>query len=591
MKIKPKNSFDPSRRDFLKDSVMASLAAGVTSTQASRLIFSAALANFLTGTPAEASTPTGDNVFVNFFCSGGLIRWVFDCPLSPSTSDVIPSAQINPYIGTQITAGSLAPVYGTVTHSLFNGIQMPSLWGGQIPVFGGGSTAIANLAPNLLMIRGINELFDSHEIQTKNQVLLGTPWSITGLVADAATTPIPACSYGSPLAFASKKGLVNLNIARDWSEPLKSALSAFDSGSLWVENSSAALSNAIDGLLNAMKGASSSNHQRLPLAYEQRTKAKQLILTQFGDLQAEFTSRRNVYQSLLESALRNSAFASPGLDNVAVPGLTTPGSGSIDFQNPNSSTSRSLLSRRLGLEKAMIYSGANFNAASVWASATVRFMAEGFAIAEFMLTKGISSSVNVDLGGISGLTIDNAYNYYTSSFQTLTNYGFGATGMDMHDTGSVIATIAVTKWYRAYLACMNQLITVLKNTPVPGGGNLFQKCVIANTSEFNRSPRSLEDGCDHGWAGQSYSLFSGMISSCQVLGNVRPSPNSFYPGIWGYAGSVLENNNRELQLGNVASTLATLLNIPSPAPNDSTLVSKANGVVSGFTVPRGKNVA
>ncbi|MBU6152732.1 MAG: hypothetical protein KGP28_00390 [Bdellovibrionales bacterium] len=586
-----KNGIGIPRREFLTDVASSAISAGMLSSRASRLIFSAAIAHFLKPELAHASTPTNDMVFVNFFCFGGLVKWVFDLPLTPNTTDSIPTNQINPYVGTQITPGTLALTYNTVTNPLFQGIRMPSLWGGQIPTNGGGSTAIANLTPNLLMIRGINELFDSHEIQSKNQLLLGGQYSITGLMADVATTPFPACSYGDPLAFNSKRGLTNFNISRTWTNPLETALGSFKNDSLWVENSSASLSAAIDSLLNTMKTVSASKHERLPLTYDQRAKAKQLILTQFGDLQNEFNTRRNIYKTLLESALRNSAFHTSGLDTVSVPGLTTPGPGNIDYQNPNSSTSRSLLSRRLGLEKNVVYTGANFNAASVWANATIPHMAEGFAIAEFMITKGLTSSLNISLGGFAGLSIDNSHDYSTNTSSARSDYGFGNTGMDMHDTGSVIATIAMTRWYRAYLACMNQFINVLKNTAVPGGGNIFQRTVIANTSEFNRSPRVLEDGSDHGWAGQSYSLFSGMIESCQVLGNVAPSQNTVYPGIWGFNGKIAENNNRELLLGNVASTLATLLNIPSPSPNESTLVNKVNGVVASYTIPRGKNVA
>jgi hypothetical protein len=583
------------RRNFLIESLSLAAGSGLIASQPARILLTAAISQVLGTSKAEASVPTSDVVFVNFFGAGGLTKWIFDCPLTPSATDIIAPGDVNPLVGTTL-GSNLAPVYSIANHPNFNGIRMPALWGGQIPVWNGssqslGSTAISGLAANLLMMRGINEIFDSHEIQSKNQILFNSPQAITALVAESATTPIPACSFGGSLGYTSKRGISNLNIGTDWSNPLKTALGVFDNNSLWVENSTAAASSAIDALLAAMKTNSASKHQRLPNTYDERTKAKQLILTQFGDLQAEFDIRKSTYKALLEAAIRNPAYYTQGVDTVSVPGLTTPGPANINYQNPNGADSRTLLSRRLGLEKNIIYSGANFNAASVWESATVNQMAEGFAIAEFMLTKGLSSAVNVMIGKLDKLTIDNAYNYSSQSFQTLPSYGFGAGGMDMHDTGSAITLIAMTRWYRAYLACMNHFIAVLKNTSVPSGGNLFQRTVIANSSEFNRSPRLLEDGSDHGYNGHSHSIFSGMIPSCQVIGNVKPGPIAPYSGIWGYAGQIQENANRELFLGNVASTLATLLNIASPTQNDASLVIKSGGMVTGYTLPRGKNVA
>jgi hypothetical protein len=559
MKKEQKNLMD--RRQFIQNTLMGT---GLGLSSPMQVFLMSLFSGMMNKAYAQSAGINSDMNFINFSIPGGPPRWMFDLPLRPNgTSDPLVA---NSMVGSKFDA-NLNMVYTNVTHSNFNGIQMPYMWGGSIPTVSG-STLMANLAPNLLMIRGMSMQIDSHEVDLKKQVLVTPDYSLTGLAADAASTPLPAISYvNRDSNFVSKKGMSSVNTFG--TSPILDVLSPFNNSSSLTEISNAQVDTAINNLLNLMKTKAADKHQYLPSSFTDRQNAKALMKTAFGDLQAEYTTLRNKYKTLIQRSISESA-----LFLAEVEGLNVPGSSTQDkFKFQMSGTNYR-------------YTGPNLNACFN-STTTIDYLAESMAVTEYMITKRYSTSICCDIGAMKDILIDTAAKFdgsgNSSNFVTSLH-------TDAHDIGAVLTLIGYTKFYRAVAACMYELIQKLKAVTASDGKNLFQKSVIALNAEFNRCGKTDASGSDHGWWGTNYSIFSGMITQCEVVGNVT-AETGYYAGTWGKASPVSYNNSRELLISNVGSTVATMLNQPSPTPNDISLVGKnqSTGVVT-ISVPRGINV-
>ena len=68
-----------------------------------------------------------------------------------------------------------------------------------------------------------------------------------------------------------------------------------------------------------------------------------------------------------------------------------------------------------------------------------------------------------------------------------------------------------------------------------------------------------------------------MINDPIVMGNIQTWTTGDAKGTWGVGAPMSEISNREAGIGNAISTVATLLDIPTPTPNDPSFVQKVNG--------------
>ncbi len=570
MKKRKNNNYDIKnenlRRDFLRKMVLGT--GGLMYLNPAKIFIAGLFDEMFRRNSAHAAGITADFKFVNFLMLGGAPRWCMDLPLKPLSTS--PFTQ-NATAGTRFDA-NLNLVYDTYSNSNFNGILMPSTWASNIPTSSGGSVAMSTLAPNMLIAMGIDQKIDSHTIGPQMQVLpvSGKP-SLTGLVADAALTPIPSVSYSGnfgtgPVPFVSAKGLTNMHLGRD--NPLTDALNPFNNASGLKEISNASVRTAINNVMSAMQTNAAAKHEYLPNSYTQRQNAQSLMMTAFGNLQTAFTTLKAKYQTLIFRSFTESAFFLPNVETVTLPGINN--------------------NLKSGVGDSQYYTGSNFNAiftSSYIPNVTISNLAGGMAVAEFMLTSGYSSTLNIAIGGVENVKLQS----YTDSSGTTADKSWGF-GLDMHSTGSDLQLVVMAKYTRAYMACMNELITRLKATAVPGGGNLFDKTMIQTSGDFNRTARADRKGSDHGYESSVVSWFSGMVQNLTLAGNIKSETNSGYLGCFGKGASIVENSNQELRIGNVASTVSTALGIPSPTPNDISVVSKNSAGKLVATLPMGKSV-
>ena len=573
MTKKKKSSID--RRSFLKNSIIG---CGIAVSNPAKIFFAGLFSQYMkkaysqsqfsyngsgSGEISINSAISNDFRLINLMITGGAARWMWDLPLKPESTSPF---YTNGYVGT--TLNSLHnPVYNTVTDSRFNGIQMPALWGGNIPRPGSGSTAMANLAKHMLMIRGVNFLLDSHDLCKVLQLAPENSHSITGLVADNATTGVPAISMRDEIAYASAKGISNIPLNRlSAPNPLSKALEPFTGSSNLTEISNQQVGDAIDNLINLMSSTAGARHEYLPTTTLEKNNAKALMKKSFGDLQQAYNDIHNKYEDLFSRSISDSNFQLEGLEDQVLAGSASEAKYAIE---PNTR-----------------YVGTNLN--NIFTSSTsCPDLVAGLAVAEYMVLNDLSSSVNISAGGFSGLEFDALQNMTDNTVNAVTK------GMhfDHHQSGAVFSLLFHTKYFRGLSACLYELTQKLKSKTLKNGKKMFDHTVISVCSDFNRSPRNDKSGSDHGWRGSNYTIISGMNTQCEMVGNITRTLGGSYAGTWGKAAPIVENNNTELIIGNACSTVAEMLEVTSPSPNSHSVVTK-NPVTGQLTLalPRGKNV-
>jgi hypothetical protein len=193
------------------------------------------------------------------------------------------------------------------------------------------------------------------------------------------------------------------------------------------------------------------------------------------------------------------------------------------------------------------------------------------ALAEYMFTRGHTSVANILIEHMGRLNTANPGNN------------------DHHFYGAIPSTIVTIKQIRAFYACLHELITRFKAVSAgtaPNGSslNLFDRTLIQVSGDFNRSARNDMKGSDHGYNGSNYSLHSGMIDGIKLVGKIKRDRGTSsnggdhstndYLGSWGLADKLSSQDPEPLRIGRVASTIAAALEIPSPTPNDNSLVTK-----------------
>ncbi|MCB0393103.1 MAG: DUF1501 domain-containing protein, partial [Bdellovibrionales bacterium] len=193
--------------------------------------------------------------------------------------------------------------------------------------------------------------------------------------------------------------------------------------------------------------------------------------------------------------------------------------------------------------------------------------AEQFALVEFVVTNDLSRSITICPRSISGIMI---------------NGGRANMIFDQHNVGCIISYYLNSMYYRALSACLLELIEILKSQ------GKFQDTVIDVGGEFNRNPRNNGSGADHGSAGGSMALYTGMLNSPMVLGNIYRDRGGNYSGTWGQ-GAPISQYGIPLDIGHWGSTIATLLGVPSPVTARPSIVS-VNGNTITSNIEQAKQV-
>lgn len=555
------------RRSFLLDSLKG-VGAGVMLASPLEIF----LGNVLMGVfqRAEAASLGNesffDKKFVNLTMSGGPSRWFWDLPLRPNGNDEFHyNKEQDPKKSMLITKlssgtgpGGFVGSYETIKVGDF---YLPYLWASKIPTADGGSVPMTNLAQNMLMMRGIDMLIDSHELD-RVKALVPTPGgSLLGLVADAARTVLPAINVNDEGQrgdyYNSRAGIPFQDM--NGTNPFTTAFAPFTNPPAGSRSISGAASTGIEGALDIMKKNAGDKHRYLPSTYQDRINARRLLLTQFNNLQGTFTTLKTKYEGLIKRSMSDTSLWLAGVEDKPIPSDKS----SVNFRLHSG-------------DKGIRYDGDDLRSITT-ANSLITDLADGMAVAEYMIggdlsmstPQSFSSSLHILIGSINGF-FDESTDLNNGSFRTGRGIGLQT---DAHGTGSYVQLIQFTRYFRAVSACLYEFVRQLKLRQV-GSGTLFDNTVISVTAEFSRDPKDGNPGgADHGFEGSCYTILSGMIPKLMVAGNITANANS-NKGTWGVAAPMQEFSGQTGLIGNAASTVAELLEFKTPTPNNPSYVYK-----------------
>lgn len=552
-----------SRRDFIQKSLAGSAALSPLS-----MFLSNVFADYLSKATAHAQGVEAENLMsmFNFYMTGGPARWMWDLPLSNQETEDLG----NPMLITKYGGGpSGSP--GIYKSTLVNGIYLPLFWSGNLPTSNGGTIAAAELAHHMFMIRGVEHASDGHGLNA-NRMLAPVPGpNLPGLVADASTRSVPSIGIsGTNGYFNSAKGLSHLSAAPGLTL-LSSAMTPFQQTStkgLLINDLSLGLPLGVnspteavfDTFFSAMAQNSGNLQRFMPSTFQDRQNAKDLMKRNYSALADSYDSLKAKYQSLASRALASTEaeLKIVGVDDVAIPG---------DKDNPHfTMTVRNDSSDTLEADAKPIYSGSDLRGICTSQTDIVNLV-DSFVLAEYMLVNKLSQSVSGFLTGrINKLSLDSVH-VNTTSGQVRYQNLLGDFWIDQHDDGAAIPLMINTRYFKAISACLFELISVLK------AQSLFNDTMINMVSEFTRMPYSGGLGTGHGYKGAPFSFINGRVNGTISIGNIGYEKQGELTlterGLWGAAAPTI--GTRTINAGNVASTLAAIVGVKSPSPNNMAL--------------------
>lgn len=487
-------------------------------------------------------------------------RWVYDLFLKPYTggATLIP----NQSVGTRYveSAGRYTDVeYATVTRK---GVAVPWLWQFPVPKHGGGTRSMDPLLDHMLQFRGVNAGNPDHAAaQQLHYRPLGVQQTVPALSADAGNKPIPAVfanvgnfQFGS-IKSSSPMQATGSNLIQGLMSPFVSnATSAHKANRTNLKAHLDATAAAFAAELRARN----SEHEASIVAQQN---AVQLLESSFGDLVATWNELFAKYNNLAIRAFDPSVTLA-GINDKPI-GITTNRTGNRHYNHNSVLVTNEDLRSIIRAPTA-----ANPSGTGTMMSTNI---ASSFALAEFVLTRGLSDSLTLGMGTPVRLNI---------------NGGSVNNNSDEHFTGKMVSLLVNTCMARAHAACLLEFIDVLKAP----ANDLFDETIVNVSGEFNRRPRTDGTGSDHNWEGANYTMYSGCFQGPKIIGNIKAKTSeSNYGGTWGYGAAIAEIGNRPLNLGHVSASIATMIRVPSPLTAESTVVEEnASGNIVPI-IPNGTN--
>ena len=529
-----------SRRKFIKN--MSLSVASLSTVE----IFLQLMCEGLLNKAMAAESSANPNKYILIHQAGAPPRWMYDLflsPYQPEASNVLAQTSIvSEFID---NAGR----YDNSRYKTYdsNGINAPHFWTQSVSdVSGTGQRSVSDLMNNMLVLQGIDTLNPGHGPASKliNKPL--TNMSIDGFLADAADKPFGSIAISTVLDFNSEKSSQK---QFNPSEDIVSILpKAFEEGFSDIQGKYGTfIEQAVDQLNEKFTHTKLGGRSLASL----RQNAYQLMKGELNKIKSSYPTLLAKYEAIISRTLTLS-------QNVA--GFTDQPVGSAD-----PATRSDVYRMRKGN-----YILRNPDLRSTISSVIIRDLAKQFAITEYVITESLSSTVSFSVNSLLAEVIHSG----SSGASKLVTFS-----TDQHDAGSMASLFYTTIYYRITSACTLALVDALKAKSYKNS-NMFDYTVIRTAGEFGRLPRTGKDtGTDHATEASNTMILSGMVKSPVVAGKILKNAPGGTPGkSYGYGG-LLESGVRG-NLGHIVSSLATMLDVKSPSPNNPSLVTKTAGVVT-----------
>lgn len=468
-------------------------------------------------------------MFLYIQLPGAPQRWVYDLFLNPyNSSGFTANAQV---VTRYIASGGryTSAEYATTT---VKGIQAPWMWQFSLPTPGGGTRPMADLLDNLLALQGVDSGSDSHEIARNSIFLpLGSLQSINALSSDYSSAPIKGVQHSvSDYVFRSLKGFSSVSVSG--TNLLTSLMDPFTNRtSATFTTKKNNLKNYLDAATQALSDQARIEHPGSVTIEADRKTASDLLAQAVGDMNTFWTNGVAKYRDLIRRAIDPTQMLTGISDLPVGTDQTRDGTYRIsDTVIANDPDLRAMLDTTLSISR----------------------LAEEFTLAEYLFMNNLSHSLSINPSRL-GIRINGS----STSVQS-----------DEHSVGRMVSLISNTYHYRAFSACLLELITRLR------AANVFNNTVIAIAGDFARSPRNDGLGSDHGRYASHMVYYSGAIQGPIILGRTRANTTSGgHSGTWG-------EGDRTRDYGNLLVSTATMLRVPSPLTARTSMVAEQNGVIT-----------
>jgi hypothetical protein len=533
------------RRDFLKG--LSTLGAGAMIPTPIEMLIKSMATGFIQKAEAASALAGDPRNYINVMLAGAPSRYVFDQWVRTNASD--PALIANPMVATKyISSGGRATGLEYATFN-YNGVMVPHMFSHSVASGDGSQRPLTDLLKNTLVIRGYGTGLDGHPFNAQQQQSpVGGISSIAGAAADYSKKYFEAVQWpdrGAYQAYTSMEGKALNKISGN--SPLNSLMEGFGPAAApAARNLRERNQAAFDKAAAVLKSYANSNNFGASSLNNNMDNAMALMKKGVKDIDGYWSQAVARYQTVIQNSMRASGLL--GISDTAL------------ISSETSQWSVSTAANPTGL-----IISSNFDLRSAVTTMTPStFMAQGFALAEYILKEGLGTSIELfapDIPNLSLAPIGGA--------STLHN---GVT--DMHETGAMASLVICTAYYRGLAAAILELSRSLGETN-------WNNTVLQVMGDFSRMARSSGTGSDHGFTQMATSVYSGAITNGPfVVGNVRKTGvNANYGGSQGVAASIDGYN----QAGPptpimAASTVAALLNIPkNPFENLAAPLVKLEG--------------
>ncbi len=526
------------RRTFISGSIATGFSGALLAPV--ELLASEIVRGLISQAQKETAGALGSRNYVNLLLATAPSRYTFDHWLRTNPMD--PVMSFNPMVGTALESSGGNATAAKYQTFLYKNLLVPHMFSHSVFNGKGVLRPLTDLLDNMLVIRGYGTDMDGHPTNATSQMApLGGASSISGLAADHSLKTFQAIQWPNRSTYGNYTSVTGKGMNKlGTDKPLHDLLAAFVPNVAAQENVTKILernTTAFDTARTALQtyvNSGSAGHQVLN---QNMASALTLLKKGINDLDSYWAEALPRYQNLITKSMQ--AIGLPGLSDM---NLVSDGSANWNFHvsagnralNPTGDLRSALAARTLP-----------------------NFIAEGFALTEYVLKQGLTTSIEL----------------YTDHQGSMILNEIAANGVahtlinDMHETGSIAGVILTSSYYRGIAAAILELSDQLKATVV-NGKDLWSETVFQITSDFGRSGRMTGAGSDHGFNQMITSVYSGIIKTPMVVGNIYRSTKTFVYGNAGYAGTQglrapIDNYNRGALPTPVmaASTVANLLRI------------------------------
>lgn len=519
------------RRDFLK---YLGAATAVASSPVELLIDQLALNIVHKASASEELT----NKYILLQQYAAPPRWMYDLFLSPYGKNPLSSVMKNGSVVSEFTATGGRYTGGKYNTHKVRGINAPLIWTHDVSDASGAAIPMSDLMDHMLVLQGVDALNPGHQPAAGLMNRPLTHYSIDGVLADKSKQPFGALAFGSTyLSFKSKTGksIKRYGRTEKFDQVLQDAFKAGlgDVHVRYAEKIDQAAAKINRDMASVKLGAGS-------IGVDQKS-AKKLMLGEIKKISTAYPKLVTKYKKIIDQTVNMSK---------SLKGLTDKPIGkTFSRTEPNKDLAYRLTRGDIIIEDADLRETLN--------GATIRNLAEQMAVTEYVITNDLTSTASLGVGELVA---------------RVNNRLIGIAN-DQHRTGIIPQILYSTVYFRIISACVLALIEALKETPYKDS-NMFNHTVIRVASEFGRHPRTDGTGSDHSPWSSNCSIYSGMIKGPIIAGQIVKdgSVKGRRAGSFGVAGSL--KHGPTATTGHVISSIAAMLDIPSPSTNNPSLVVK-----------------